>query len=292
MARRARKIEVFTIAGHIDDNPVDYIELFDALASVPVAERDIVRRDNILALPALRRRGRIVRAVVYEGPRDLYPLIYDYEQGTERIEQLLASEVLATKTHAIIDVIDRETIVEYNHRGAKARDLALLIEELGRPLLGQSLNVELSPVADESFSRSIDHFRRITSASIKLSRPNQDWTDYHDRLTGLAGESHGQYAEVAVSAGRGRSLSDGSGIIPLIRKILRRRRSSVQTAKIAGYRHEESEPTTVSLSRHITHQRIRVETDEAGYPMEPEMLDRLEEFLAERRAQGIDDEGD
>lgn len=280
MATKSRKLELYTFAAHDEGGVVDYVQLFDELESAPRELRNVDQGDSVISLPHLRRRGGQVALVMYEGPRDVLPLIYDMADGTERVEDLTDSEYLATRTHAVLRVTDRLLAVEYNHRGAKARDLEHVVEALAKELLGRQVHVSVNPVADRSFLESIELFERITQASVRVARPNQDWSDWHSELGKLAAESHGQTANVEVNAGRGNSLSEDSGIIELLRSLVRQRRSTVSSARVAGYRSGEKRPTAVSLQRHVTHQRVQAEIGPDGQASQAPMLDNLDAFVS------------
>ena len=115
--------------------------------------------DRLLALPSMRLRAkdRIVEFVAYEGPVGVNPLIYDASTGTERFEPLTGKQVIATRTYGVVDLTYHETIIEYNHRGAKAHDIAMLLEETGRKIgMGPQFAVELNPTVDDSFLAALD----------------------------------------------------------------------------------------------------------------------------------------
>ncbi len=290
MATKSRKLELFTLAAHDQGGVIDYAALFDGLEKSAVSRRNVVYGESVVSLAHLRRRGNFVTMAMYEGPRDLLPLIYDMEDGSERVEDLSESEYLATRTHAVLRLSDRLLAVEYNHRGAKASHLERLLEDLAERILDRDIDVTVNPVADQSFLESIELFERITNAGVRVSRPNQDWTDWHSELGKMAAASAGQSANVEVNSGRGGSLTQDSGIIQLIRELVTRRRATVKSARVSGYRQGEDRPTAVSLRRHITHQRVEAETGDDGQAIQRPMLDALSGFLNTQQVRQRDEE--
>jgi hypothetical protein len=199
-----RKLEVFSIHALKSNGQVDYKSLFKDFAEINDERRSVIVNEKLIAVPTVEVKGTTVLLVAYEGNVGQNPLIFNATNAEERTERLKRGEIVATRTHAVVDIESREVIVEYNHAGAKAGDLASVItNSLSESETWRGLNVELNPVADEEFVKAIEKFRRIRLASLRVARPNPGWTDHVNNLTEMAGESDAKDVEVALSANRG-----------------------------------------------------------------------------------------
>ncbi len=257
--RTTRKLEVFDLHLRDGDTEVDYLEVFSALRRISRRQRIQDRGDRVVALPVVEVRRSTAFLVAYEGAIGVKPLLFDLLRGTQRVENLAQSEVVVTRTHALVDVKARQAIVEYNQRGAKASDIAEAIEDIVRRHTGwSSMVVELNPVADVKFDEAIRAFRRIRLASVKLVRPNSTWEEHANTLTALATESQARTIEVGASAEVAQSLPKQAGIVRLILDLLRERRSQVRGAHVTGQRDQDAEETTVSLAHYTEHRRVPV----------------------------------
>lgn len=220
---------------------------------------------------------------------DSRPLIYDYETGDERIEELGDSEVVATRTHLAYIRSTREVIIEYNHRGAKATDLIRLLNALSDRFLDVRTEFELTPVVDRGFIQEVDDFERILNASVTIARPNPDWTDWADHLADVADASDGQQITVNVSAGRGGSLDESNGVMAIIRGLVASGLAVIKTARVEGYRMGEEAKTSVSLSRHVEHQSVEVDRASNGAVDSGSMEQELGRYAEEREHKDDDD---
>jgi hypothetical protein len=221
--------------------------------------------------------------VAYEGDEGVNPLIFNTANATERVQRLRSGEVVAHKTHAMIDLASRQAIVEYNHRGAKAHDLATVLEEQARDALqDQSFVTELNPVADESFAEALGRFGRIRVASIRVARPNVDWTDHYNHLTEVARDSNARTMELSLTANRASSLSTAGGVVRFIRDLAHDTLSMFKGARITGTREGESAETTISLANHIEHQKVSVRMTESGHVDDMDIKQKIEAYLAAR----------
>jgi hypothetical protein len=281
----SRKLEVYKIQAHFGraaSDAVNYQKLFQQIAFATRAQRTVNVLGKSIGLPDFRVDDDLVVLTAYEGEEG-NPLFYNFLKGTERIEELAVGEKLARKTHAVISIPRREAIIEYNQRGAKAADIAEAIQEIGRSLTTwRDLEVNFTPVTDQSFVQAIDNFQRIRSATMKMVRPNADWTDYATYFTDLAGESKGGSVEVTINAQRGQSLNRSKGLIDFIKKMVTATFPSLKSAKLVGTRKGEEAETTVSMANHIAHQKVAVEVTDEGHVDEPELNDKLVRFLEAR----------
>lgn len=280
-----RRLDVFALHARTQTTPVDYRALFNALAAIEDEDRKIDIAERTVAIPILNVRGNRVRMVAYEGERGRLPLFYNEESGRERIERLRPGEILATRTHGIIDLERREAIIEYNHRGAKAKDIAQTFQELGnaRQIVPEELTIELNQMVTEDFQRELDRFERIRVARVKVSRPNFDWDRTYGNLMAGARESNAQNVEISMTADRGDSLEPRRGIIGFLKRLAQPEILSIfKTAQITGTRENEAEETTVTLAHYVEHQRVTVRL-EHGQADHADVVAKLEEYLNARR---------
>lgn len=133
---KAKKLEVFSIQCREEQKILDYSDVFTRITKAKKERRQLEIRDRLLALPSmhLRTNDGLVEFIAYEGPVGVNPLIFDASTGTEHFEALTGRQVMATRTYGVIDLNYREAIIEYNHRGAKAHDIAMVLEETGRKI--------------------------------------------------------------------------------------------------------------------------------------------------------------
>jgi len=282
-----RKLQVFALHARADSAQVDYSELFKRIASLPADQRLSDFEGRVVAIPTLEFRRGTAWLVAYEGDRGVNPLIYSTSSARERIQRLRTGEVVAHKTHASFDMRRRESVIEYNHRGAKAHDIAIVLEALARRCWDDpTFAIELNPFADEEFAKAIVHFERIRVATLRVARPNIDWTDHYNNLTEVAQDSDARIIEVGVTASRGGSLSPRRGVVGYIRDLAREGLSILKGARVTGIREGESEETTVSLAHHIEHQKVNVRMTEDGHVDDEDVREKIEAYLAARAQRG------
>lgn len=285
IARTSRKLEVFTVHAHFGPKASDAVNLkrlFQSISETALSVRVVNISGKSIALPEFRLDEDIIVLTAYEGEEG-NPLFYDFVNAKERIEELPKGEKLATKTHGVINLATREAIVEYNQRGAKAADIAVALQEIGRSLTEWAdLEVELTPVFDQSFLQAINSFSRIREASVKIVRPNPDWTDHATYLTDFAKDSKAHLIEVTANAERAQSLNQSKGLIGFIKSMIGARKSSLKTAKVTGTREGEKAETTVSSNNYIAHQRVVVAKTKDGLVSDPDINNSLVTFAEAR----------
>lgn len=284
----SRRLEVWALHAHTEAGAVeDYRKLFRALARLDAQNRKYISEDKVVAIPEMRFIGPLlVQLRAYEGPPNVQPVVYDADEGTERLARVRPGEIVVTKTHALIDLKRREALVEYNHRGAKASDIAAVLGDSARQLPAwRSAYIELAPQTDKSFLEELDRFERIRLTRMRLSRPNIDWTDFSDDFAEFAEESDAQSGQIEMNARRGRSLSMSRGIVKALRSAVTAPRSSIQSATVRGRRAGETEETSLSLRDHKAHRRVAVKTDLNGHVVDEEIEKKLVAYRKERRAQ-------
>jgi hypothetical protein len=279
-----RKLEVWSLHAHLGDTAVaDYAAMFEAIAAVDANLRQWESEEKVVALPKIELQTGRVYLTAYEGPRG-HPIIFDTGSSAERRGALQPGEIVATRTHALIDIGRREAIVEYNHRGAKASDIAVVLGAAGRQALGwKALYVELTPKVDRSFVEGIDSFERIRVAGLRIIRPNVDWTQWADAFAASALDSDAQTAEAAFTARRGESLSKTNGIVPFIRRRSVDALATLKNAFVTGRREGETAETTLSLNDHKEQVRVNVRMTQSNEVDEADIRRYLAEYDRERQ---------
>jgi hypothetical protein len=280
-----RKLESFSINAHVAKNgtppqrvAADYAEVFRRISTLPKEFRIAAIGNKNIAIPRCSMNGNVVKLTAYEG-EDGNPIVFNFEDATERMETLARGEQIATKTHGIIDVASRLAIIEFNQRGAKAPYIAAALEHFGRTL-GEmpTLQIQFAQKIDERFVQAIDRFTRIRTATVKIARPNPGWTDHTNHFAAMADDSDADNLELTASAKRMGSLDRGKGIIAFIRDVASVAFPSLKAAKIVGIREGESAETSVSMAHHIEHQRVQVRTTDEGHVSDEDIDRRLENF--------------
>lgn len=288
MARRwtERKLYLYSLHAHRGSRAIsDYRQLFEQIAKMTVRQRAVTTADSLTALRTVSIDGDYVRLIAYEGPPGIAPLIFDLAHDEERIEELSSREVMATRTHATVNLKSRDVVVEYNHRGAKAREVAELIAHAATTKLRTQVVVELAPVASPDFVKAIDAFETIKIASLNIVRPNLNWNREKRHADAIAVESNGQRVEIAVFAGGGEGLKKQKGMVGLIRGLTRESRSNLKNASVTGRRKGERSDTTISLERHLEHRNVRVRLGAGGHPDGASLETAIMEFLKAREKQ-------
>lgn len=283
---------MWAIHAHRDGGEVDYRQLFRDLARLDPTKRIHTTSDKVVALPLITvYKTGLVKLQAYEGPRDTQPLVYDTEDGSEYLATTRSTEVVTTKTHAYVDIKTREAVIEYNHRGAKAHDIAVVLGTVARRMSEwRGLYVELAPQIDHEFVDELDRFERIRTASVRLTRPNIDWTDFSNDFTALAADSDAQSGQVEMNAQRSKSLSKTGGIVAALRRVAGADKSSVHSATVRGTREGETAETSLSLNDYKAHQKVSVRRDQSGQVADDDIEAKIRSFMrARRRAKGVDD---
>lgn len=280
----ARRLEVFTL--HVRDGQaeVDYEQFFKDLSSVRKSQRSYQVGDKLIALPVLTvRTNKRLQLMAYEGEPGVAPLFYDLDSGAERYATLRGREVVATKTHGLIDLVTREAIIEYNQRGAKTDDIALALEEAARSINGyREVTVDLNPVADKDFVAAIQNFDRIKVGMLKIARPNLTWTKYHNFISETAEDSDAHTVSVSMYAERGKSLSRTAGVIKFIIDLASHPISILKGASVTGIRPNEEGDTTITLAHHFEHTKVSVKKTARGHVEDADINRRIRDYMTRR----------
>lgn len=286
-----RKLEVWALHAHVEaDALVEYEALFQTIATQPVGRRSFVKGDRLVAIPHIERRDGQFWLIAYEGSLGVNPLIFNTEDAQERVERLHSGEIVATKTHALIDLGTREAIIEYNHRGAKAADIAKVLERsIPDDDNWPDLSLDFRPVVEQSFNEAIDSFTRLRVADVRLVKPNLNWNDWEDELTDAARDSNAQTVQAEFTAPRGQSLDQDRGVVAFIKRMVAAPLSPLKSASVTGRRGGEDEETTISTANHIDHQRINVRVTEDGHVDDADIEGKLRRF-SDVRHQGHEED--
>jgi hypothetical protein len=282
---KSRKLEAYSLHLRNDTTPVDYAQAFGMIAGAPIDVRQFQAGDKLVALPSVVLNADIVEVTAYEGPVGVNPLIFDAGTGAERYEALDDDQIIATRTYAILDLAAKEGIIEFNQRGAKARDIAEVLEDTGRRFgIGEQFTVELLPVADASFLEALDRFGRIKVARLRVAEPNFDWHDNFENLNVVGAESHARSVELVAVANRNDSLAKERGAVHYIRQMIVAGVRNLKGASVQGVRLGETADTTISLSNYVQHQKVNVRVDQHGHVIGEDIKAKLREYLQARRA--------
>lgn len=282
--RSIRKLELFALHARVGTTRANYQELFSFLAGLSPEIRKYESGETVFAFPKFEVTGDIVSIIASTGERGDRPLIHSLASGLDEIMPLADDKFLANRVHTRINLDIREAVIEYNHKGAKADQIAHAIEKVASehdPTRYGNLAVELIPIAHRDFIEAIDSFERIRLASVTIVQPNPDWLDHRDHLTSLANESEGREAKVEITADRGESLSKLKGIVALIMDLTRERLSFVRNAIVKGTRPGEEKEGTASLNDHTLHQRIEVVLED-GHVSTADIEPKIQAFEAAR----------
>jgi hypothetical protein len=263
---------------------IDYRALFKHLATISPADRARQVNNRLYALPLISIRNNLVRLIAYEGPIGESPLIYNRLSALERIEQLGRGEVVARKTHALLNLMNRELIVEYNFRGAKATDITWLCETLATAHADwEYLDLSATPKIEPSFLEALNRFRVIKLASVKVARPNQNWNaDLKNMLGQMASDSDARLADVTLYASRRGTLSLAAGLVAYIKRMVSGSAPSIAGASISGIREGENSDSTISLKKHLQAQIVRVRLNEHGYVDDGDIEEKIEQYSRDR----------
>jgi hypothetical protein len=187
----------------------------------------------------------------------------------------------------MIDLATRQAVVELNSRGARADDIAELLEAAARTQEGwEKMTIAFHPVATKDFAHQIENFGRIRVASVKVARPNPTLTTYYESFKRSLEESNGRTMLIEVTAVRGDSLKPSDGIIADLKGFLVSNLSPLIGASVRGTRKGETTETMISLVRCVEHQRVSVRRMDNGHVDPADMLSKIKSYL-EKRAEAV-----
>src|SRR5688572_6079155 len=132
MAKRYtnRLLQVFSLHIRQGQGVPDYSSVMRKIAQTAPPNRFLELGDKLVGIPRFEIKGKRAFLVAYTGEKGLLPLIFNSAQASERIGNLRQDEVLATRTHGLVNWQRRECIIEFNLHGAKANDIAIVLEHV------------------------------------------------------------------------------------------------------------------------------------------------------------------
>lgn len=279
-----RKIELFSLHGHVRRRTLDYAAALEALARRRPEERVRELPDQVIVIPTIEIDGDLVFLVVYEGDPRQSTLVFNQITAQERIQRLQRGEFAATKTHVLIDTATREAYVEYTHRGAKATDIGPAVADIASRLLQKYRGTQLTfaPVVDATFLEAIDQLDRIRLASMRVVRPNQDWSDHYERMLALGSDSDARTVLVEATAPRGESLRKRAGLLEVIRQTVGGSLSSILNARVVGQQKGSGQEQAISLRKYVEHRWARVRLREDGQVAQDDIEARMRRYRRDR----------
>lgn len=279
---KAVRLEAFDIQGHNGSGPLDYASFFSFIAAQnPNLRRERIA-DRLIAVPSFVEIDGRYSFVAYAGSSETSFLVLDLASDTEEIRHIEDGKVIATRTVGTIDPLARRAVIQYVHTGVRAAQVAALFEKLAhtRSTEFEGATLEFAPRAGRTFKQQIVAMERIQSASVTLTRPNYDWTDYSNAINELAGDSEAHNIEVAASAPRNGTLSKSKGVVQVINKLVDGTRSIIKSAVIKGLREGDSAPITLNLNKHIESRMAKVPLSSEGLPSTPDIVKAAIDFMA------------
>jgi hypothetical protein len=279
------KVELYSIHGHIADQPVDYVKLISFVSSLDANARTEIFGERFTRIHLAPDEGERFFFAAYTGSSDATFLVLDLEASTEEERGLETGKVIVRKTLGLIDPERREAVVQLVHNGIRASQIAPFIERIARrasPQLYDRLSLELAPIAGASFLEELEEFEKIQAARMRLSRPNYDWEEYGETLEALGQDSGAKNLEVAAVANRNGTLNKDSGIIGLLKDLIRRSRSIIKSASVRGLLADQSGLITLNLDRHIEARTVEVPVSSTGQPLQAAIRDLSVQFINDR----------
>jgi len=280
MPKKPFHFEFYSVHGHVDDAPADYLKLVTALVRLQGYHSASGDYHRYVGQATLDHNQLFL--VIYTGSSEKSTLFFDFTVKEELTESIRPGRFQARKTHAMIDAGKRLLAIETKKGSLNPFSLAVLIEEFLRTNSEfKDLDLSFSPIADEEFISRIDGFSRIRSATITITRPNVDWTDRHTQLTEVAKESDAKALDVTARAKRGKGLSKEHGIIEFIKAGASSAKSIFKKIRIIGSIGDEPGLITLDLSKHIQHLDVALDTSaETNLPSESDVRAKLSSYLS------------
>jgi len=281
-----RKLELFAVHVVANGTAGPYLPFFQYIERLAVKDRITSFGERLFAFEVFRQIGsNIFELRVIEGPLSQELLIFNYEDGVARTEGLDTGEVVAHRTHAILDIARRRIAIEYVRSGAKAHHIASLMEDIAaksdEPKFREMI-VSLTTIPNESFLREIAEFERVRTIELGLAMPNAGFGDHFPNLLGELIETTGGAAgDVEIRAPRGKSLRKRGGLMTILRNIVQDAHPYLQKAIVRGFKRNSEAEDAASLKRQNVNKRVRFEVNDAGAVRSDEVSRQLSQFIAE-----------
>ncbi len=281
MAKRKRiKFEAFSLHGFLDGKPVNYEGLFDDLVYLSSNQRTATVGGKLVAIPKIIKSQKKYFFTAYSGFQEATLLIYDTQTTEEKIGTLPQGQLIARKVHGAVDVEKRLAYIEANRLGVNASQIAELLKFASRHIERyEGLELDLNPMAGESFNQALDELGRIQRAKVQLSRPNINWTDFSNELTTFADDSNAHVLEVEGRASRNKSLAKNNGLISFVKSVTAMAHSPIKNAWVTGSIGNNTNLTTLNLNKYVKTATVDVSVNQSGKVPEHEVREALSGLL-------------
>lgn len=294
MPKKLFRIDFYHVHGHAKNAPVDYVRLLDALQSIRGYDLKVANHHTAVGTANLASNGGQLFLIVYTGYSAKTALFFDLLETKELTQVTRPDRFPARKTYAMIDARKRLLAIESKKGYVGPSLLSRLIEEYFHTLTDsefKTLELNFSPVVDETFVDKLNEFERIKSATITIVRPNVDWTDQHDKLTEIAQESDAKSLGVEAHSKRAKSLAKKSGIIQFIKtSAASKAKSLFQKIKIVGSLSDDSGLITLDLNKHIKYSNVPIDFDtNTGQPNDTDAASQLSKALRDAKQSNEED---
>ena len=275
MAQRKSSVvlNLYSINARQRDELLAYGDFFSQLASIDSA--DTVRSvpgglsyaidlDELIPSGGVGERSgsrTFVGRVIAGSPGEV-PLYFDYKTGETEEGATPAGKWLAQVSRIVVRISASERYVAMDSRrtGVTISKLSRYLAELAEQVTSANVvEFDMLPVQSGSLRAEIESFQRIRQASAIISRPNFDWNDMSDQLSGLIDESGGHEGEATVRAGRGESLQKASGIVRSILDSIDSSVHAVRKFKVMGTKQHSDRETTITSEKHQRRAFARVD---------------------------------
>lgn len=297
-SRRTITINLYTINARSGDELLPYADLFSAVAARESSETiETISGDLSFAIdlrevePDVKdgeaTEQRVFLGHVVAGSPGEVPLYFDYTTGETVEGTTPEGKWLAQLSRITISVSSdsRYLALESTRNGVTPARLERYFTRLAEStLVNGRVEFDINPVQSPSLREEIESFERIREATAIVTRPNYDWTDMSNKLSGLADESSGHEAEATVRAARGDSLSKNNGLVGVILETLTSTSSSaLKKFRITGRKPNSGRETTVTSERYQERTYVRTLSTASGEEVDEEVFERSTELIERRQ---------
>lgn len=289
MASKRRKIEVYrlTLSGLKDGT--DYTKFLGQVREQFEDRSEAVYQVGskchcLENIHVSRGRARFRFLSFSEGDR---PEVIDTSDLSIKPNPLAEDETFLTWTHMLgselggryVLVIERvqagiwpSRIEEYLQWMIDAKASVPIIQ---RQLAEEEVTVSIEVEPDEAFMHRVMAMERITSAMVRIVRPNPGWKDLDRELGEEAAESKAHYAEVKMHARRNDSLEKNKGIIKAMQEMdsINELGRAVVEGKVDG------ETEKLSSERTVKHKFKYVPADPNGNVLVDRVFEKMGEYF-------------
>lgn len=148
-------------------------------------------------------------------------------------------------------------------------------EKIGKYIAEEEVTVSIEIEPDEAFMKKVLAMDRITSAMVRIVRPNPGWKDLKKELGGEADESDAHYAEVKMNARRSGSLDKKKGLI----KAMKEMDSNKQLGRAVVEGKIDDETEVLSSERTSKHKYKYLPTDAVGNVVRDKAFEKLGDYF-------------